>query len=94
MKKKKTKELRFWNGRWSGEKGYDHIYVAAYSRADAVRLITEYEGYEPRGINTEIKVYWAECWGRPMDGIMPERAIWLSCEYGNPRKSPTKVFPK
>ena len=80
------KPLRLWNGRWIGSRGErQHIYVAAYSREDAVRVVTEVLGREPRGIRGEIKDYWFDgCWGRAMDGITPERGAWV-CDEPNGR---------
>jgi hypothetical protein len=52
--------------------------VAAYSRADAIRVIVEYLGYKPRGMNAELRDYWSECWGHNMEGIKPERGLWVS----------------
>jgi hypothetical protein len=38
----------------------------------------ELSGYSTRGMNSEIRDYWSEdCWGRPMDGITPERGAWV-----------------
>lgn len=84
-----AKELKIWNGRggciWErqlpielqGHRAY-HIYIAAYSVADACRLINEVNGYE-RNNAQEIKVYFSKgCWGNNMEGITPERGIWIS----------------
>ena len=82
----KPKALKLWNGRgyivcgakWH-PKGEPHIYIAAYSRADAVRLIGECLGSEPRSADSELRNYFSEgCWGNPMDGITPERGIWMT----------------
>lgn len=85
------KTLKIWNGRGYHARG-DHIYIAAYSRADAARLYCEGEA-KVRGItrpdfidkrslgqaNREIKEYFADgCWGIHMDGITPERGLWYS----------------
>lgn len=51
------------------------IYAAAYSRADLRRLITEYRGIDP-GL-TELRDYWSNAWGKRMEGVVPERGIWL-----------------
>ena len=89
-----NKKLRCWNGRWLDSNGHDRINICAYSRADAIRLIEEYTGYKTRSLNSEIKDYWSECWGRDMNGITPERGIWFSNGYGKKRIKPHKVFPK
>jgi hypothetical protein len=88
-------ELKLWNGRayccfkpsdkrWKGsERGASHAYVAAYSVADALRVITEYCGHSPG--RTEITKYWNEgCWGNSMDGVEPERGMWIAFERGEP----------
>jgi hypothetical protein len=83
-----AKELKIWNGRsciWEaklpeelrGHRSY-HMYIAAYSVADASRLINEFNGYE-RNYAQEIKIYFSKgCWGNSMEGITPERGIWIS----------------
>lgn len=63
-----------------------HGYVCAASRADARRVIAEYTGREPS--DSELRDYWSECWGRPMDGITPERGLWLQFRD---RESPVRV---
>jgi hypothetical protein len=75
-----ARKLKLWNGRWGGgAHGSGHCFVAAYSVEDAVQVVTEFLGYEPRGIRGEIKNYWnAGCWGTQMDGITPVRGLWLS----------------
>jgi len=83
-----VKELKIWNGRWYPR---SHIYAAAYSRADLVRLIATWQGYQSRGMATEIKNYWSEgSWGTAMNGITPERGIWLSKDGA----APVRAFPK
>ena len=95
-----AKSLKIWNGRgycarkhndplWGDVKGngYVHGYVAAYSRADARKLIEEYCGHAPS--DSEIKNYWAEnAWGNDMQGIEPVRGLWL--KFGTAGK-PIKV---
>ncbi len=61
--------------------------MAAYSVKDAVDLCNQayrkLENFEDRpDINpttaSEINVYWSKrCWGNPMDGITPERGLWM-----------------
>jgi hypothetical protein len=71
------KKLKLWNGRMSPP--YEHGYVAAYSRADAIRVFTEATGYSSRGMDSELKVYWHQgSWGTSMTGIKPERGLWAS----------------
>ena len=81
------KKLRLWNGRdWDCRGG--HLYIAAYSVADAARLyyaaMNKILGIAPpmnkldiARISREIKVYFnPNCWGKSMNGITPERGIW------------------
>lgn len=71
------KRLKLWNGRMSPP--YKHGYVAAYSRADAIRVIAESLGYSSRGMVSELRDYWSEGnWGNSMIGIVPERGLWAS----------------
>lgn len=65
-----SKKLRFWNGRCVGQPygGNNPKYrmssmnVAAYSRAEAARLM---------GVSAnEVKDYFSECWGNDMIGIV------------------------
>lgn len=95
-----AKTLKIWNGRgycchkssdplWSGipPSAYSHAYVAAYSRADARRVIAEYTGREPH--DAEIRDYWSEgAWGNDMKGITPERGLWVAIG----RASPVRVI--
>lgn len=57
---------------YRGESGF----VAAYSRADAVRLINEALGWRAVS-DSELRDYWSECWGTPMEDITPERGLWI-----------------
>lgn len=90
-----ARKLKVWNGRgyccrnaddprWRGINHSEsvHANVCAHSRADARRVIAEYAGYDPR--DTEIRDYWSECWGSSMEGIEPERGLWLEFERGKP----------
>lgn len=80
----------FWSVRQTAEVNDAHAFVAAYSIADAQRLVSEYTG-RPTSIS-EIKSYWSKnAWGNAMDGITPERGIWIS--FGNRGETPTKVYP-
>lgn len=92
------KALKLWNGSgnavrknddplWQGFRinAYSKAYVAAYSRADARRVIVEYCGHDPG--DAELRDYWHECWGKSMQGITPERGLWV--DLGN---GPVKVI--
>lgn len=85
--------LMLWNGGasscrkpgeplWQGVRpnSSKHAYVAARSRADARRVIAEYCGRDPG--DHELKTYWSPCWGNAMDGITPERGLWLDMGQG------------
>jgi hypothetical protein len=90
-----ARKLILFNGRWMENlrRRGGHAFVAAYSRADAVRVVAEVLGYEPRGMHNEIKVYWSQgAWGNTMDGITPERGIWVT--YEQPRTKPERLQPK
>jgi len=68
-----------------------HGYIAAYSRADAVRMIQDYLGRPGIGLDAELKTYWSMgCWGNSMDGVTPERGIWLSIGRNG---KPFRVYP-
>lgn len=70
----RARTLKLWNGRWGRNQ---HAYAAAYSLEDLLSLAVE--------LNTqytltrhEVTTYWSRgLWGRPMDGIEPERGIWV-----------------
>ena len=93
-----SKELKIWNGRgWNMRrpvdgKGVEHVYVAAYSRADAVRLINQAAGYSAVN-DAEIKNYFSDgCWGNPMDGITPERGVWVTRRESRRREKPERLI--
>lgn len=86
------KTLKLWNGRgyccdkrdarWNAlpHNRAPHAYVAAYSRADARRVIEEYCGRLPA--DSELRDYWSEgCWGNSMRDIPPERGLWLQWHH-------------
>lgn len=70
------RKLKVWNGRGGNWREIDTVYVCAYSQTDAVSLITE--AGHPLMTLYELRVYWnAGAWGRYMDGITPERGVWI-----------------
>lgn len=86
------KKLKFWNGRPYGVLPQNqwkdrHIYIAAYSIADARRLCAEV-GRDP-GQN-EFKEYFANCWGNAMNEVNPERGVWYVEGH---RGTPVKLNP-
>lgn len=77
-----SKALKLWNGRLSP---YEHGYVAAYSRADAVRVLEQHAGGS--GYANELRVYWhAGAWGNSMLGVTPERGLWAERKGYYPRQ--------
>lgn len=95
-----AKTLKLWNGRgYSVRKNDDPIWqqvpyngsvnicAAAYSRADLRRLIEEYCGTAPS--DNELKTFWTDCWGKDMEGIVPERGLWF--KYGYDPEKPVKI---
>ncbi|WP_432262901.1 hypothetical protein [Cupriavidus sp. TMH.W2] len=93
-------KLKVWNGRgwcchhrqdprWQGVRPDSvTVYICATSRADARRVVEAYTGTNSLS-DHEIKVYFSEAWGRAMDGVTPERGLWLQFERGTP---PVKVW--
>lgn len=62
------KRLKIWNGRGHGKYLNHSIYVAAYSRAEAARLVAK--ACDANVSANEIKNYYSpDAWGRQMDGI-------------------------
>lgn len=91
----KNRKLKLWNGRDYDCKG--HLYVAGFSQQDCADLCNEAyrkeNGYKGRPDITpyslyEIKTMWSPgCWGNNMDGITPERGVWLQQDgKGIPRR--------
>jgi hypothetical protein len=95
-----ARKLKVWNGRAYGilpasqwKRGGEpvHIYACAYSVADLQNLCDE-PGLH-RVPASEVRNYWSSCWGKPMQGIEPERGIWLAAGYSSkperiPRPTP------
>jgi hypothetical protein len=82
---KEDKPLLLMNGRWGG-RNQQHVYVAAYSKADADRLLQQASGI-PHSFMNEINVYFSKgCWGNAMDGITPERGVWVTDNWGDNRE--------
>jgi len=81
-----TKKLKLYDGQSvaiTPPHGLGHAYVAAYSRADACRVIEEYTGRKFPA--NEIRDYWSEGrWGNSMDHIVPERGLWLKSSSSVP----------
>lgn len=75
-------------------KGFDgHMFVCAYNKADAVRLL-QAAGYATMTIR-EFNIYWSKgCWGNCMDGITQERGVWFQKknDSGHTEGVPTRVI--
>ena len=68
--------LKVWNGRGHGRNidntinyGTYHFYVAAYSMAEACRIINKACNVNIN--SSEIKNYYSNCWGNIMNSIIP-----------------------
>ena len=83
------KTLKLYNGRWNAYGKYRHCYIAAYNRADAGRLYAQASG-GTRGVDYELRDYFSKCWGDSMDGIIPERGLWL--QEGNYASKPVRII--
>lgn len=76
---------------WQGLKPSSECdaYIAAYSLADAGRLIVEYLGRKPRGLDSTLRLWWNRgAWGNAMEGITPSRGIWVKLD----RNAPVQIF--
>lgn len=93
-----ARALKVWNGgaysvlpqsQW--KRGHDsaHIYACAHSVADLRQLCVELGLHAVAA--SEVRGYWSNCWGRSMDGIEPERGIWICYGYG--KEKPQRVLP-
>lgn len=78
---KKTKQLRIWNGRGQGKFLHGHIYVAAYSQAEAARIVSA--ACDSLTTAHEIKKYFSpDSWGIQMNRIVPtEPCVYVAQEY-------------
>jgi hypothetical protein len=64
---------------------YVHAYVCAKSRADVCRMLADWSGHSGRGLGSYIRDYWsAGHWGDSMNGITPERGLWIQYERAKP----------
>ena len=94
--------LKIWNGRAGhvarlvGGEPYRgaHLFVAAFSVADAVRMFEDLLGYRNDVTRHEVMNYWAaNAWGLSMEGVPVERGIWVKKEAFRPGQ-PVRVYPK
>ena len=76
----RSRDARLWDGLRHNQT--PTVYVAAYSRADAIRLIAEYLGGTRAGLANAVRRNWTEGrWGLAMDGVTPERGIWIQVSF-------------
>jgi len=70
-----SKKLKLWNGRerYKGEEVT--INVAAPSLAAAAKMVEE--ALECYCSVHYVRNYYSPCWGYDMDGITPERGVWI-----------------
>ena len=89
---KKEKKLILMNGRGFKCNG-DHLYIGAYSVADASRLMTEAyakllwtremdadeKKFYTGRFSRDVKEYFSKgSWGTSMEGVNPERGVWYA----------------
>jgi hypothetical protein len=93
MKKKKV--IKIWNGRGVGRK--EHLFIGAYSKLDAARMLLEcYVSYHDSVASwtRELTIYFSEgCWGNTMEGITPERGIWLQENEYTDHETLKRIYP-
>lgn len=93
-----VKTLKLWNGRDIENIRDGHLYIAAYSKTDACRMLTElYPRFNEGQWNREMTIYFSNCWGYNMNTVKPERGIWktiTSIRGGFTTESlPVRVYP-
>ena len=88
-----ARQLTCWNGAgshcrndsdplWAGVRANasTHAYVAAHSRADAAKIVSQYLGRDyPAAM---LRDFWLSGWGNALTGISPERGLWLDIGKG------------
>jgi hypothetical protein len=81
----KKRRLILLNGRWSEFNHRSHIYICAYSKADAARILQELGGGTEGMWLREINEYFSVgCWGNLMDGVARERGAWVIGDHERP----------
>jgi len=83
-----AKTLKKYNGR--GVRRGEHLYVAAYNRSDASRMLAKLCGRSESSWQNELRNYFSECWGDSMEGIEPRRGIWK--RVGHYSNKPVLVY--
>lgn len=100
------KKLKLWNGRSicidfyinqllkiEGRIDF-HMYIAAYSVNDIMELVKEFTGKDYSSLTkSELSNYFnAGSWGRNMDGIEPERGIWVVNQSYKADRTPIRLI--
>lgn len=82
---KKEKELKLFNGRAHGQYLNSSFSIAAYTKKQAAELIGKATG-STANYTTEIREYYADCWGSNMAGIIPtEPCVYVTgIKYSEP----------
>ena len=94
----KEKTIKIWNGRGLG--GFDHFFVAAFTKRQAAELMCRASRLRWPTIGSPSKLdidrmvrelndfYSADCWGTQMAGITPEVGVWATTSHcdNNPKK--------
>lgn len=97
-------KLKLWNGnaqtmapyaevkkRNIPHNGHVHVYACAGSRAEVLRMLQAWTGDVGLGRDSYVRDYWnAGAWGNTMDGIVPERGLWVQYGHGS---QPERVWP-
>ena len=76
-----AKTLKKFNGRGYGRD--EHLYIAAYSGADACRMLSKLYSKTESYWKNELRIYFSECWGNPMEGVEVKRGGWVGRGYRN-----------
>ncbi len=86
------RKLQIWNGRGDYDKLDGHLFVAAYTKKQAVELMNK-AGYSCGRFNLrELNVYFNEgCWGRDMNGIEPTPGVWHQSKKNALKLCPCKI---
>jgi len=92
----KTKELKYWNGRFTlnSYKGQLRISIAAYSKAEAGRILKQAYGGAACNEYNEITKYFNPCWGNDMNNISTdEPCAYVSSPSYMLNIPPTMIYP-
>lgn len=89
----KKKELKLWNGRGVGA-SRGNTYIAAYSRAEAARMMESAFGGSAQSWANEIRVYYSNCgWGNTMSAINPTEPCIYTTAKSFTTEGLKKVYP-